>query len=99
MLQGQYPSIYKFEVSTPVHKKYPVEKMNKMRNISGLLTADNLFEKLISEHIVSDMKKKQLIKLSLEMRRRHQFNNIWSKLSTEFKQLLIRIPQGGHLQL
>ena len=48
LLQGQYPSIYKFELSTPVPKKHPVEKMSQMRNISGLLTSDKVFESLLS---------------------------------------------------
>ena len=31
--------------------------MEQLRNIAGLLTADNFFEKLLSELIISDMKK------------------------------------------
>ena len=58
LLQGQYPGIYKYEVSTPVPKKHPVERINQMRNISGLLIADKIFEKLLSEIIVSDLKPK-----------------------------------------
>ena len=58
LIQGQYPQIYKYEVSTPVPKKYPVESMEQLRNISGLLTAYKIFEKLLSEIIISDMKKK-----------------------------------------
>jgi hypothetical protein len=58
LLQGLYPGIYKYEISTPIPKKYPVENMEGMRNISGLLTADKVFEKLLSEMIISDMKKK-----------------------------------------
>ena len=50
--------IYKFEISTPVPKKYPVESVSNMRNISGLLTADKIFEKLLSEIIIGDMKDK-----------------------------------------
>ena len=56
--QRKYPNIYKYEISTPVPKKHPVEKMDQMRNISGLLKADTIFEKLLSELIISDMKKK-----------------------------------------
>ena len=37
MKQGEYPQIYKFKVTTPVPKKFPVEHMEQMRNISGLL--------------------------------------------------------------
>ena len=46
------------ETSTPVPKKYPVEILDQMRNISGLLNADKFFEKLISEFIIDDMKEK-----------------------------------------
>ena len=58
LLQGLYPGIYKNEISTPIPKKYPVKNMEGMRNISGLLTADKVFEKLLSEMIISDMKMK-----------------------------------------
>ena len=58
LLQGEYPRIYKFESCTPVPKKYPVIKMENMRNIAGLLTADKVLEKLLSELIISDMKDK-----------------------------------------
>ena len=57
LMLGEYPNIYKSEICTPVPKKYPVENIDQMRNISGLLTADKVFEKLLSELIISDMKK------------------------------------------
>ena len=57
-MQGEYPPIYKFETCTPVPKKYPVEKMENMKNIAGLLTADKVFEKLLADIIISDMKEK-----------------------------------------
>ena len=44
LLQGKYPNIYKYEICTPVPKKYPVANMDEIRNISGLLTADKIFE-------------------------------------------------------
>ena len=56
--QGEYPTIYKYEISTPVPKRYPVETVGQLRNISGLLTADKFFEKLLSEIIICDMKDK-----------------------------------------
>ena len=56
--QGEYPLIYKFEITTPVPKIHPVEKMSQMRPIAGLLTADKIFEKLLAEMIISDMKEK-----------------------------------------
>ena len=58
LIQGVYQNIYKCEVCTPVPKTYPVEKMEQMRNISGLLTSDKVFEKLLSELIISDMRGK-----------------------------------------
>ena len=71
--KGEYPQIYKFEVTTPVPKKYPVESMEQMRNISGLLTADKIFEKLLSEIIVFDMKEKLMFH-SLELQNKHLFS-------------------------
>ena len=56
LTQGEYPAIYKYEICTSVPKKYPVQNMDQIRNISGLLTADKIFEKLLSELITSDMK-------------------------------------------
>ena len=56
LMQGEYPNIYKYEICTPVPKKYPVTSMQLMRNISGLLTCDKIFEKLLSEIIIADMR-------------------------------------------
>ena len=56
--QGAYPAVYKFEISTPVPKKHPVEHINQLRNILGLLTADKILEKLLSELISSYMSEK-----------------------------------------
>ena len=53
--RGEYPSIYKFEISTPVPKVFPTELTSQLRNISGLLNFDRIFEKLISKFIISDM--------------------------------------------
>ena len=56
--RGEYPQIYKYEISTPVPKVFPPEKVIQMRNISGLLTFDKVMEKMISEIMISDMKVK-----------------------------------------
>ena len=56
ILRGEYPQIYKYEVSTPVPKVFPPEKVSQMRNISGLLTFDKVMEKLLSDMMISDMK-------------------------------------------
>ena len=53
--RGEYPRIYKFEVSTPVPKVHPPQNTSQLRNISGLLTFDKVFEKLIAQLMVSDM--------------------------------------------
>ena len=47
--RGEYPRIYKFEISTPVPKVFPTELTSQLRNISGLLNFDRIFEKLISK--------------------------------------------------
>ena len=56
--KGEYPQIYKFEVCTPVPKVHPPQSTSQLRNISGLLTFDKIFEKLISQLIISDMEEK-----------------------------------------
>ena len=53
--RGEYPKIYKFEVSTPVPKVHPTEKVSQLRNISGLFNFDKIMEKLLAELIISDM--------------------------------------------
>ena len=53
--RGEYPKIYKFETSTPVPKVHPTQKLNQLRNISGLFNFDKVFEKLLAELIISDM--------------------------------------------
>ena len=55
MRRGEYPRIYKYEISTPVPKCYPTEKVSQLRNISGLMNFDKIYEKLISQMIISDM--------------------------------------------
>ena len=54
--RGEYPQIYKFEISTPVPKIFPPERVDQMRNISGLLNFDKVMEAMISEVMISDMK-------------------------------------------
>ena len=56
--RGEYPEIYKFEICTPVPKFHPTQKSSQLRNISGLLNFDKIFEKLISQLIISDMEAK-----------------------------------------
>ena len=53
--RGEYPNIYKFEVSTPVPKTFPTDKVEKLRNISGLLNFDKIMSKMISQLMISDM--------------------------------------------
>ena len=56
--RAEYPKIYKFEIQTPVAKVIPCLKLEQIRNISGLLTPDKIFETLLSELIIEDMKGK-----------------------------------------
>ena len=58
LVRGEYPRIYKFEVSTPVPKLHPTQSVSQLRNISGLLTFDKIIEKLISQLMISDMEEK-----------------------------------------
>ena len=53
--RGEYPRVYKYEISTPVPKCYPTDKVSQLRNISGLLNFDKIYEKLISQMFISDM--------------------------------------------
>ena len=43
LIQGEYPQVYKYEISTPVPKKYHVKGLEQLRNISGLLTCNKIF--------------------------------------------------------
>ena len=56
--RGEYPELWKYEISTPVPKKYPPKNISDMRNISGLLTYDKITEKLLAELMIRDMKPK-----------------------------------------
>ena len=56
--RGKYPDIYKFEISTPVPKVYPVSKLSQLRNISNFLSFDKIFEQLLAELIICDMEDK-----------------------------------------
>ena len=56
--RGEYPEIYKFEVSTPVPKVYPTVKTTQLRNISGLFNFDKIIEKLLAELMLADMEAK-----------------------------------------
>ena len=53
--QGVYPAIFKRECVTPAPKKHPPESISDLRKISGLLTAAKVFDKILSEFIISDM--------------------------------------------
>ena len=50
-----YPNLYKSESVTPAPKKYPPEKMQDLRKISGFLNCAKLFDKLIAEYLIQDM--------------------------------------------
>ena len=54
--RGEYPQIFKNEICTPIPKVSPTESLSQLRNISGLLNFDKIFEKLLAQMIISDMK-------------------------------------------
>ena len=56
--RGEYPDVYKFEICTPVPKVHPTQSPTQLRNISGLLNFDKVYEKLLAQLIVSDMEDK-----------------------------------------
>ena len=56
--RGEYPEIYKFEICTPVAKVQPLKTTSQLRNISGLLNYDKIYEKLLSQLMISDMEAK-----------------------------------------
>ena len=56
--RGQYPKIYKFEVCSPVPKIHPPKNLTQLRNISGLLNFDKIYEKLLATMMISDMEEK-----------------------------------------
>ena len=58
LMRGEYPQVYKYEICTPVPKVLPPQKIDQMRNISGLLNFDKVMEKMIAEVIIADMKSK-----------------------------------------
>ena len=58
MRRGEYPKIYKFEVCTPVQKVNMPESVSQLRNISGLLNFDKIYEKLIAQMMIADMELK-----------------------------------------
>ena len=53
--RGEYSELYKFEVCTPVPKVHPPQTTAQLRNISGLLNFDKIYEALIAQLIISDM--------------------------------------------
>ena len=54
--RGEYPNVYKHEISTPIPKHFPPRNLSEIRNISGLYTFDKIFESLLAELMLSDMK-------------------------------------------
>ena len=53
---GEYPDIYKLEIVTPAPKIYPPQSAKDLRKISGTLNCSKIFEKVISEVMVDDMR-------------------------------------------
>ena len=55
---GQYPTLWKAEIATPIPKTHPTLEVTDLRNISGLLNCDRIMETLLAELIISDMEEK-----------------------------------------
>ena len=53
--RGEYPDMYKSEICTQVPEVQPPQTTSQMRNISGLLNFENIYEKLIAQLIIVDM--------------------------------------------
>ena len=54
--QGIYPDVFKFESVTPAPKKNPPRELADLRKISGLINSAKVFDKILAEYIISDMK-------------------------------------------
>ena len=74
--RAEYPNIYKLEVQTPVGKVRPCLKLDQIRNISGLLTPDKVFESLLAELMIEDMKNKMYIYHIMATKKVCKFNTI-----------------------
>ena len=58
MKRGEYPKIYKFEICTPVPKVPVPQTLSQLRNISGLLNFDKIYETLLAKMMIADMEPK-----------------------------------------
>ena len=56
ILFGEYPSNWKLEIVTPVPKIQPPASVKDLWKIVGLKNLSKIVEKIISEHIIEDMK-------------------------------------------
>ena len=54
--EGIYPDVFKFENVTPAPKKNPPRDLADLRKISGLINAAKVFDKILAEFIIADMK-------------------------------------------
>ena len=54
---GAWSKLWKCESVTPVPKVFTPKSPEELRNISGLLNFDRVFEKLISQLVIADMEK------------------------------------------
>jgi hypothetical protein len=56
LTHGEYPEIWKVEYVTPVPKAFPPKSTNQLRKIAGTKNFSKIFEKIIAELMLSDMK-------------------------------------------
>ena len=55
LVNAVYPNLFKSESVTPAPKKYPPEKINDLKKISGLFNCAKIFDKLITKYLIQDM--------------------------------------------
>ena len=54
---GQWPKMYKRETITPIPKQFPPLNRDMLRPIANLCNLNKIMEKVISEMVISDMRK------------------------------------------
>ena len=56
LTHGEYPDLYKLEIVTPAPKVYPPQTPKDLRKISGTSNFSRIFEKIVAEVMIEDMK-------------------------------------------
>ena len=56
VIHGEYADIWKLEIVSPVPKVYPPASEEELRKISCTLNFSKIFESILAEYLISDMK-------------------------------------------